>query len=300
MIGLARTPASRLGHSSGGDLLAQVRRCVEKRPGAAVAAHRHRGLRACTAGLPFRASAQLRQLQLICGKPPPAEEPRTLISMEVSPELIVNAQSRPAIAAPAAPKHKTAVEASTAAQTRPNLDGLLKYLARPLDLHPRRMSSMTAFGMICWPLKNPPSRIISPKRARSRSVRLNPPPANSTPDESTVKYASSSTPSRDHKRSVHQLAECSPGDAAHYPGECVGVDGLVGKPLAVRRFLFQRFDIAIERVRALIVERARSNATSATEMPDRRGLVDVILGEPQPSRHVEDVPNRGAGIARSS
>src|SRR5262249_10029715 len=42
-------------------------------------------VRTRTAGLPRRASAQLRQLQLICGRPPPAADPRTLISMELSP-----------------------------------------------------------------------------------------------------------------------------------------------------------------------------------------------------------------------
>ena len=66
----------------GGDLLAQIGRGVEQHPGApSLLTASEDCVRGRKPGLPRRTSAQLRQLQLICGKPPPAAEPSTLISI---------------------------------------------------------------------------------------------------------------------------------------------------------------------------------------------------------------------------
>src|SRR4029077_5365854 len=94
-IGLARRPASGGGQSCG------VISICWRRSGAALSSVHcwpspltatHDCVRLRTAGLPLRASAQLRQLQLTCGKPPPAEEPRTLMSMQPPPEPIAYAR----------------------------------------------------------------------------------------------------------------------------------------------------------------------------------------------------------------
>ncbi|MNL73849.1 hypothetical protein D3C87_1993730 [compost metagenome] len=60
--------------------------------------------------------------------------------------------------------------------------------------------------MICLPLKRPLPRMVSPKRARSRSVVFSPPPPDSVPMLSTVKYASCSAPIGCQIRSESSLA----------------------------------------------------------------------------------------------
>ena len=111
------------------------------------------------------------------------------------------------------------------------------------------MSSTTALGTICWPLHRPRVASISPKRARSRSVRLRPPPANSAPVGSTVKYASCSAPSATEDALLEQLAQRLAGHAPEDRAERVGVHRLVGELLAMRDRLRERLQVVEERRR---------------------------------------------------
>ena len=67
----------------GGELLAQVGRGVEQHPALPVPGSRPARTACARANpaRPLRTSAQLRQLQLTCGNPPPAAEPSTLMIM---------------------------------------------------------------------------------------------------------------------------------------------------------------------------------------------------------------------------
>src|SRR5262245_26276981 len=84
LMGLLREPA-RTGGASSGVAATCWRRSGEALNRAQVRPSRLTAsddwVRLLRPGLPARASAQFRQLQLICGKPPPAAEPRTLISI---------------------------------------------------------------------------------------------------------------------------------------------------------------------------------------------------------------------------
>ena len=117
---------------------------------------------------------------------------------------------------------------------------------------------------------DPASRIISPKRARSRSVRFRPPPANSAPVGSTVKNASCSAPRRPKMRSLQQVTQRL---AAHTPqdgAERVGVHRLVGELLTMRDRLRDRLEVVEERLRAAVVRPdARGNRRPEHSIPAR-------------------------------
>src|SRR5262245_39201808 len=83
-MGLERGPSSGRGASSGvaascwrrsGEALSSTQRLPSRLTASEDC------VRALRPGLPARTSAQLRQLQLTCGNPPPAAEPRTLMIM---------------------------------------------------------------------------------------------------------------------------------------------------------------------------------------------------------------------------